>query len=328
MERKNFLTIILLLFFTSCFSQTRQEGLHFDTYDILAADEDATDTKWAEYLRSQLEHRGVSSEKELKNTLEIIVDLNPSLEEDYSLLRTKNRLTLKAKDQSSMLWILYQFISWLAQYDSRVDASDLPPALLDMNQSNQGTFMFAYRGIYSPTNCNPDFMAVNASHNVDYDWGLWGHNMKKVLDKTENESIYAWHNGKRDHQQFCFSSDLLYQRLLSFIIDNYGEGSEKKEIPKTRFCIMPEDNSIVCLCDQCRQAGNSPSSATPAVTKMLERIATRFPNHLFFTTAYLTTEIPSSKHLPENSGVLISAIDMPLSYEFDGEMHEEKFKKK
>ena len=146
MERKNFLTIILLLFFTSCFSQTRQEGLHFDTDDILAADEDATDTKWAEYLRSQLEHRGVSSEKELKNTLEIIVDLNPSLEEDYSLLRTKNRLTLKAKDQSSMLWILYQFISWLAQYDSRVDASDLPPSLVGYESKQPGHFYVRLSG--------------------------------------------------------------------------------------------------------------------------------------------------------------------------------------
>ncbi|MCO6026583.1 hypothetical protein NG821_12180, partial [Prevotella cerevisiae] len=39
---------------------------------------------------------------------------------------------------------------------------------------------FEYGSIYSPT-CTPDFQKANGVGNIDYDWGLWGHNLGKAL---------------------------------------------------------------------------------------------------------------------------------------------------
>ena len=125
-----------------------------------------------------------------------------------------------------------------------------------------------------------------------------------------------------DHRQFCFSSEDLYTRLVAYILDNYGDGTVKNgpnkgQVHGSRFCIMPDDNNIVCQCEKCRQAGNTAQSATSAVVKLMQKVAERFPNHRFFTTSYLTTKNPPSMRMPENTGVLISAIDFPLSYGFE-----------
>ena len=101
--------------------------------------------------------------------------------------------------------------------------------------------------------------------------------------------------------QFCFSSDLLCRRLEAYILDNYGDGNTSATTggdSGSRFCIMPDDNSVVCLCDRCRRAGNTPQNATPAVMALLRRIADRFPAHLFFTTSYLTTETAPATRMP------------------------------
>lgn len=287
----------------------------YDRYLIVEADADPQDSKWAEYLRGQLNRRsdqaGLLCETPDAHTLEVVVDLDSSMPEDYALIPSGNSLILRSKDDASMLWTLYQFLSWAASLDGRIQAADLPPALLDMRQAIAGTFPFRYRGIYSPTNNDPDFMAINATHNVDYDWGLWGHNLRKVTADTANENLYAWHDGKRDRRQFCFSSDQLFRSIEAYILENYGDGSRPRT--SSRFCIMPDDNAIVCLCDKCRQAGNSKKNATPAVTQMLTRLAKRFPAHLFFTTSYLSTEEAPATRMPQNTGVIISAIDLPLS---------------
>ena len=62
---------------------------------------------------------------------------------------------------------------------------------------------------------------------------------------------------------------------------------------------------------------------------LLKKIAQRFPNHLFYTTAYRTTENPPSSPMPTNSGVIISAIHMPLAADgFNAGDAAEKFEKK
>ena len=164
-------------------------------------------------------------------------------------------------------------------------------------------------------------MAIAASHNVDFDWGLWGHNLPRVVGGSADERVYALHDGTRDHSQFCFSSEQLYDRIVAYVVDNYGEGAAPTapqtgglEQAGTRFCIMPNDNAVVCQCEECRKAGNDSQSAMPAVARLLRRLAERFPHHSFFTTTYLTTRQAPQGSLPENTGVIISAIDLPLRY--------------
>lgn len=143
-------------------------------------------------------------------------------------------------------------------------------------------------------------------NSVDYDWGIWGHNLGRALPKDASADVYSHDKkGTVDKEQFCFTSDRLYKYLVDYILDNFGETETM------RFVIMPNDNNIVCLCEECVQAGNTAGDASPAVFRLVRRLCDRFPNHIFFTSDYLTTKSLPKKPLPPNSGVLVSAMDYP-----------------
>ncbi len=199
------------------------------SYRIQAVGTNTASEKWCDYLRAQLERRMGNNHAVLNTSappsaLDILIELDTTLTADYAIQRTGNRLTLQAENEEVMLWMIYQCISWLAEEDSRIAAADLPPALTDMRLSSRGNFRFEYRGIYSPSNMQPEARAILATHNVDDDWGLWGHNLRKALGNQSDESLYAMHDGRRDESQFCFSSETLYHGLESYILDNYGDG--------------------------------------------------------------------------------------------------------
>ena len=143
---------------------------------------------------------------------------------------------------------------------------------------------FEFRGIYSPTNALDSIRDLFGTHHVDYDWGLWGHNLHKVVGEDPDESIIATIDGKKDKEQYCFSSEKMYDLLVEYIIDNFGDGETPGS--STRISIMPRDNKKSCTCKQCVAAGNTAENATPAVTSMMRKLAERFPKHQFFTSAY------------------------------------------
>lgn len=165
--------------------------------------------------------------------------------------------------------------------------------------------VFEYREIYLPCRNDPEMKQLRLD-NLDTDWGLWGHNLARVLPKNPSRTVFATIDGRSNDEQFCFSSDVLFKYVVDYISDNYDEHDPQ------RFAILPNDNSLVCQCEQCRAKGCTASNATPAVQDMLERLAKRFPKHIFFTSSYLTTRSIPSKPMPENTGVLISAMDYDL----------------
>lgn len=172
---------------------------------------------------------------------------------------------------------------------------------------------FEYKGIYSPTNALDEVRARYATNHVDYDWDLWGHNLKKAVGEHPDNAIYATIADTLSQSQFCFSSQQLYQAIEGYILDQYGEGTPEYS---AKLLIMPQDNKLACTCTLCRKRGNSEHNATPAVTDMLCRLAKRFPRHQFFTSSYHTTSTPPTTKLPDNVGVFISAIDLPLRVDF------------
>lgn len=172
---------------------------------------------------------------------------------------------------------------------------------------------FEYKCIYSPTNADDEVRNEYGTNHVDYDWDLWGHNLKKVVGDNPDPAVYATVADTLCKSQFCFSSKKLYQIIENYILDQYGEGTADYS---ARLCIMPQDNKIACTCRHCTSLGNSNGNATPAVTDMLCRLAKRFPRHQFFTSSYHSTRIPPKNQLPKNVGVLISAIDLPLRVDF------------
>lgn len=307
---KTFACILLALL--QCSSCTRAIAPH-KLYWITAETDNPSDNRWANYLcdhlnrRSNKEDVAVSIKPQTDDFFQVTVHVNSNHEYDYSVVRKDNILNLTARDDSKMLWLIYQFIS--GTEDKRLNLSDLPPAMIDLN-GTKGNFVFEYRGIYTPSNSNKELMAITSSHNVDYDWGLWGHNLGHVFPDGIPEEARAVVNGQRQIKQFCFSSEILYKAIETYIIDNFGEG--KNNNTPVRFTIMPNDNDAICTCKQCIDKGNTSKSATPAVSSLIHRIAKRFPHHLFFTSAYLSTYTPPTKKMPSNTGVIISAMEIPM----------------
>lgn len=172
---------------------------------------------------------------------------------------------------------------------------------------------FEYKGIYSPTGAKEEIREQYSTNHVDYDWDLWGHNLKKVVGTDADASVYATVADTLCRAQFCFTSKTLYRTIESYILDQYGEGTPAYS---AKICIMPQDNKLACTCADCRRIGNTDGNATPAVTDMLCRLAKRFPRHQFFTSSYHSTRTAPQRALPSNVGAIISAIDLPLRVNF------------
>ncbi len=305
-----------LTLMAACSSTLLKPFSQYSEYAFRAADaDDNADAKWASYLKSHFQKRAtdrdcvIAGQAQDDSQLQITVDMDTQMTTDYAVAVTPNNITLKARNTEAMLWLLYQFMSKAASEDNRFTATDLPSAMIDCRTNTTGSFAFEYRSLYTPTNTNADMMPILGVGNVDFDWGLWGHNLKKVFNGDIPAESMAMFNGKRSTEQFCFSSEALYHAYEQFIIDQYGDGSNGIT---TRFAVMPNDNKQVCQCAACKAKGNTPETATPAVTALIERLAKRFPHQMFFTSAYTTTRKAPAKHLPANVGVVISAIDMPM----------------
>lgn len=165
---------------------------------------------------------------------------------------------------------------------------------------------FEYRDIYLPDYNKQDNSRLGLDY-IDEAWGIWGHNLSNVLPEDPSNEIYAKVNGGFEEHQFCFTSDRLFEYISDYVDNQYAFTDS------VRFAILPNDNSIVCLCSECVRAGNTKGNASPAVFSLIERLALKYPEHTFYTSYYGTTTQLPEKEMPANSGVIVSAIDYPLS---------------
>lgn len=173
---------------------------------------------------------------------------------------------------------------------------------------------FDYREIYLPYSfmCDEKELRLNC---IDRDWAIWGHNLSVVIPEHHVNSIYASVGSAVYKKQFCFSSPQLLLYISKYIDEMYGNKKPQ------RFAILPNDNDVVCQCARCREAGCTEKDASPAVFALLEKLAKLYPKHTFFTSYYRTTRQLPKETLPDNVGVLVSAINYHLS---PVEMPEEK----
>ena len=316
--------ICICCLLSGCHMQARTEMFLSKEGYLITIGEDPTDrdTRWAKYLYEHLKKRanddemvafGVS-EKEMWH---VIIQIDPTAQEGFRISHKGADIKLTASDDRHMLWLQYQLIKKISKEDPRIDGSDLPPALLNLTDTC-GTFAFDYQSIYSPAGLNSDYTGVMGLNNFDDSWGIWGHNLRKVLgDNTDK--VYATIHGKTDDSQLCFSSPEMYTQIEDYIVNNFGEKGN------SRFVIAPDDNPYACTCASCTALGNSEKNATPAVTELVLRLAQRFPRHFFFTTSYLSTQQATDKQLPANAGVMVSAIDFPLRRIDSKDAQEKKF---
>ena len=307
---------------SGCSMQARTEIFASKEGYLVTIGEDPTDkdTRWAKYLYEHLKKRANDDEMVAfgvseKEMWRVIIHIDPTLQEGFRIAIKGSDIELTATDDRQMLWLQYQLIKKISKEDPRIDGSDLPPAIINLTDTC-GTFAFDYQSIYSPSGLNPDYTGVMGLNNFDDSWGIWGHNLRKVLGDNVDK-VYATIHGKTDDSQLCFSSEEMYRQIESYIADNIGEKGS------SRFVIAPDDTPYACTCASCTAMGNTEKNATPAVTELLLRLSQRFPKHSFFTISYLSTKQVTDKQLPSNAGIIVSAIDFPLR-RIDGKNAQEK----
>lgn len=291
-------------------------------YYIHAEDpKDQLSVKMASHLSRHLQSRCKSNlltEHKTDDCFEVIVKTG-DFGYDYKVEQRPGFCKMTARDEKTTIWLIYQFMKREGVKDDAIEVRDLPPCIFPRGDTT-ATFPFEYRDVYSPSNQNPDITILLCLNNVENDWGLWGHQMNKVLGGNGEKSygsanmdqeLFAQVNGITKQSQLCFSSEKLYELTVKYIKDKYGDGVIHPE----RFMIAPNDNSFVCTCRKCQSAGNTSTNATPTVTRFIERLAADFPNHSFFTVGYSTTsQIPDHK-LPDNVGVMLAAVDYTRAYQ-------------
>lgn len=284
-----------------------------DVYVVLPYDYDSKDDqKWSDYLYRHFKSRGgadapVHYDLEMENSKQITFHLDKDLDADFKVEHSEKGLLLKANDAQNAVWLIHQFLRNVADTDKRFPKRDLPYSILSFNDT-VGHFSFRYRDIYAPLNLDQDARGVFGLHCIEGNWGLWGHNLGKVVKDKSDNSIYAMVDGIRNHDQYCFTSEKLYRHIEDYVLSSIENNGENKNA-SLNFAILPNDNSLVCICSGCSAEGNTKTNATPAVTKMIGRLSRRFKQHKFFTSAYMTTKSVCNDKLPDNVGVIVSAID-------------------
>jgi len=233
----------------------------------------------------------------------IYFEINPNSSIDYCIHHTKKELSIIIKDKEISLHIVNQLLEALSKEDNRFKSKNLPPSSIKF-QTNCSDFDFSYRDPHFANNLIPGNSEVLGNNNVDLDWGIWGHNLAKVMRDVNDSNIYALVNNVRNKNQFSFTSEKLFEHLSEYILDNFGNGDEKSY----HFMIMPQDNNLVCICEECTKIGNTVNNATPAVSYFIQKLANKFPKHQFFTSSYITTSQPPKEKLNENTGVFLSTI--------------------
>ena len=277
------------------------------------------DTKMAEYLKRHLQRRSDNNMLD-KDGTEVILHVGEDLEADYAVdYLPEGGYYLAARDERTMTWLVYQFIKKMGQTDPGILVDDLPPCSFPPRDTVV-TFPFEYRDVYMPTNQNLDMTYLLGLNNLEIDWGIWGHNLSRVLGSNGDRSfgfqnmdqeLFARSGGLIHQNQFCFSSDKLLELAIQYIMDQYGDGVAHP----FRMTIGPNDNGIVCDCRRCEMAGNTKGNAMPAVLAFVEKLAARFPHHTFFIPGYSTTAVLPDHVLPPNVGVFLSAINYPRAWD-------------
>lgn len=309
---------LLLLFLSlQTFAGQKETTASEVMYNVEAANKASLDL--ADYFFTHLENRTTSavvkrndaSFKKSKNPVQTItIDLDEHLPFDYEIHKTSDSLIFKGKNKNTLIWLFHQYYKDLSKVDKRFNADDLPPSIVDFSRSASHNFAFAYREPFYQPNLNIENNPIYGTNNLETDWGIWGHNLGQLIAKADNSKMFSTINGKKDKNQICFSSEATYNFIEDYITLNFGTSVSQN------FVIAPNDNALVCTDSLCLKNGNTKTNAAPAVLDLLEKLAKRFPQHNFYTLAYLSVKATPHKKLPSNTGVLISAMDLPRTSTF------------
>lgn len=185
---------------------------------------------------------------------------------------------------------------------------------------------FEFRQAYFPQSLDYDYAIWNKLHLFQESWAVWGHNLHKLIDpalvNSPNSGIYALQGGQPKPEQYCFSSEVLFQSLV--------KGIQQKIIQNPDaiyYSIAPNDNAISCACAKCNALNGGTSSSSNSVATLINKLAKQFPSLIFSTHAYLSTlNPPKGIKMASNSLVLISTIDFPKGIPISESKQANRFK--
>ena len=313
-SRMSFILVVLLL---NSFITTGMSKDNWDAYIIRSAQNESSE-HWANYVFQQLSTQAKEANlvqlaensyqiNSTNNHKTISISVSERIVKHYCVQKDQNTFQLQLKMNGKLNQkIIEQLIQKIAHQDDRFLSVDLPLNILSFKEGCHD-FDFTYREPFFAPNLKPGNAKLFSTNSIDTDWGIWGHNLKKLLVNNTDSTLYALVDRKRNRQQLCFSSTNLFQNISTYILHNFGNGEEQGY----QFMIAPQDNNLVCQDSTCLDIGNTETNATPAVTYLINKLADRYPKHQFFTIAYITTVTAPTKKLSDNTGVFLSTIDLP-----------------
>jgi len=239
---------------------------------------------------------------------------NFNKKETYRILLKKNTLTISAATllgfKRAIDYLCYHIFTYPKQQVIIV------PSQIDILRTPD----FNYREVYFSDNFKSENRKKYATHYLENQWGLWGHNLKKIIkNKHPSDSIYALIKGRRIKNQFCFSS----KELLTIVKQHVLANSDKE-----KFIIAPNDNHLVCQCELCKTVGNSKNDASSSVFSFLNKLSKEFSTKEFWTLGYASVNKPPSFQIAKNVGVFLSTINCQESLPFKTTQKGQKFLKK
>lgn len=326
MFRFNFYILTIISLFSNCLA-TDPYALKSTEFVIISNDH--SELKWANYLYSHLHKRsknGPSIHREQsvnglsKKAISLSIRVDTKLTSSYEIERLDQHLSLIAQSDDIALWLIYELMAKIGEENTGINIADLPPSTLQF-ATGRKNFDFAYREPFLSPNTHLDYARILGNHSIDADWGIWGHQLDKIVDWTD-QRIWAQVNGKPSNKQLCFSSETLFEQINHYIIDQYGHQ------PRVNFMLAPNDNDLVCECHQCQAVKNTTNNASPAVLNLNNQLAKKYPTAQFFMLAYRTTKQATAQALEPNVGVFLSTIDLPKGQRIpENEPHFQTFKR-
>jgi hypothetical protein len=242
----------------------------------------------------------------------IILRVNPTQKENYCLYKKDKNIYIQGKTAQNLVYGINVFFKQYTDLNFKEKLSDsIAPSIISKLEipfsfSHCSSPDFKYREPYFSSNFNPNFRAWNKTNYLELEWGIWGHNISKILKKYNlPQSAYAKVGNSRNKTQYCFTNDSLFKYVNEKVKTIYDS-----DHALNKFMILPNDNSLVCTCATCKAIGNTTTNAAPAVFSFLNKLAKNHKNSSFFTTAYITVkEIPRFK-AEKNVGLFYSTIDI------------------
>lgn len=245
-----------------------------------------------------------------KNETYILLRTNPTQKSNFCFFKKNKNITIQGNTAQNLVFGITDFFKRysnlnfqeknLVQNQSELQKEIAVPKQFSICDSPA----FEYREPYYSPNFQPEFRAWNKTNYLELEWGIWGHNLPKILKEYNlPQSVYAKVGNKRVQNQFCFTSEELFN-----LVNEKVKGIYNTDHALDKYMILPNDNTIVCSCDTCKAAGNTSADAAPAVFSFLNKLAKSNQNLAFFTTAYTTVkEIPNFK-AEDNTGIFYSTI--------------------